>query len=368
MYSPHKHSYLQCRSSDVNPRIINRSVNLARNQLTIDTADIEPPFLRLCSEQPSIPIQNVDVTRRLQAFGRYALPKLRRELYSKDDTVRIKALNSIMDLMHDPLKAYEAFKLKIPEKMFELLLSSNKNVREYTLMTLNVMTGLADGCNILVNSTVFLENLITVLKDKSSGVRIKAAVLLESLSKSWMAANELVTSGFIPIILDSLLKEKEAITAFYLKALANLLHSEGRLIADEYGAFKILIKLFERTDLNILSGTANCIGFLAVTAQGKEMAFKADVLEKLNKLLHDVNKEVICAAAFAIMNCTLLTSAKLRAFKIKGLPERLYALSESPDIPEARVYCLQALTNLCEHPCIRKKIYKKLVSKAKALN
>lgn len=48
----------------------------ARSKPATDEFDLDPPFLRLCSEQPNVPIQNVDVTRRPLAFGRCALPKL----------------------------------------------------------------------------------------------------------------------------------------------------------------------------------------------------------------------------------------------------------------------------------------------------
>lgn len=367
MFSPHKHSYLQCRSSNVNPRIINRSVDFARNQPTIDTADIEPPFLRLSSEQPSIPIKNVDVTRRQLAFGRRALPKLRRELHNKDETVVIQALHSIMDLVHDPTKGYEAFKLHIPQRMIDLIVSNNEHIRECTLMALGVMTGLADVCNVLVNNTTFLENLAAVIEDIFPAVRMKAAVLMEMLSKQWMAAFELVTTAFVPVLLDNLLNEEEPIAAIHLKSLQNLLHSEGRIFAIEYDAFEIFNELLDRSDPKILSGAANCIAFLAMGAQGKELAFNADVLIKLEQLLNDERPEIYSSAAFAIMNCTLTTKAKLRAHKIKSLPDRLFALSTGSEASQAKIHSLQALTNLCEHPCIRKKMLKKAAGNIKSL-
>lgn len=360
MYSPHKHSYLQCRSSGVNPRIINRSVNLARSQRTIDTTDLDPPYLRLSSEQPNIPIKNVDVTRRPQAFGKWALPKLRRELHSKFKTTTIQAINTLMDLLHDPLKAYEAFRLHIPERMFDLLLSKSKEIRECSLMALSSMVGLADGCEILVNNKTFLENFTTVIEDPSPAVRVKAATLMENLSKTWMVAYELVKTDFMPVLLDNLLNEEDVIVTLHLRSLANLFHCEGRVFALKYSAFEIMNELLDRNDSNILCGAANCVGFLAMGAQGKEIAFKIDVLVKLNRLLHDERPEVTSAAAFAIMNCTLLTKAKLRAYEIKDLHERLLALSTGSELTEARIYSRQALTNICEHPCIRKKVFSKL--------
>lgn len=106
MYSPHKHSYLQSRTSGINPRLINRTVALGNNFFNrflkpsyllliahswttwyiIDYAarevpvrdcfDKNPPFLRLSSEQPNIPTGNVDVTKRPLGFGRAAMPLL----------------------------------------------------------------------------------------------------------------------------------------------------------------------------------------------------------------------------------------------------------------------------------------------------
>lgn len=43
--------------------------------------DKEPPIMRLCSEQPCIPVDKVDPTRCDKAFGRWALPKLVKNSY-----------------------------------------------------------------------------------------------------------------------------------------------------------------------------------------------------------------------------------------------------------------------------------------------
>lgn len=65
--------------------------------------------------------ENVDVTRRPVAFGRWALPKLRRELHSKDSDVVLKAVLSIADLAKNPEKGYEAIRLKIPDRYWILI-------------------------------------------------------------------------------------------------------------------------------------------------------------------------------------------------------------------------------------------------------
>lgn len=49
---------------------------IAREEEAIDAFDTSPPFLRLSSQQPNIPIKKVDVTRRPLGFGRVAMPLL----------------------------------------------------------------------------------------------------------------------------------------------------------------------------------------------------------------------------------------------------------------------------------------------------
>lgn len=367
MYSPHKHSYLQCRSSSVHPRIINRSVNLARCQPTIDTADLDPPFLRLTSEQPNIPIENVDVTRRQVGFGKLALPQLRRELHSSDETIVFHAINSIMDLVHDPKKGYEAIKLQIPKRMIDLLLNKKVEIRERVCMTLTVMVGLSDACEMLVNNEIFLVNLAAVIEDVSPAVRIKAAALLEMLTRNWTVVYELATTAFVPVLLDNLLNEEDEIVAIHLSSFEKLIHAEGRTYALDYGAFDILEELLIRNDAKVLSGAANCIALLATALQGKELAFDADVLVKLNVLLHDNRPEVYSAAATAIMFCTVLADAKFRAKTVIHLPERLLTLSKNSEHPQARLHSIKALTNLCEIRQIRKKIKRDYLSEVESI-
>ncbi|KAJ8944778.1 hypothetical protein NQ318_003646 [Aromia moschata] len=131
IFSINKNSYLHSKYEEINPRLINRCVQKARDfewqpvfdllgQPRVfnwqDVYDLEPPFNRLTSDQPTIPAPNVDVTRRPVAFGRWAMPKLRRELHHANEKVVIAAIESIADLSHDSEKGYEAVRLKIVDR------------------------------------------------------------------------------------------------------------------------------------------------------------------------------------------------------------------------------------------------------------
>lgn len=56
-------------------------------------------------------------------------------------------------------------------------------------MALAVLGRQSDGAEMLLKSTTFLENLAAVIEDLSPAVRIKAATLLEILTKNWMGIN-----------------------------------------------------------------------------------------------------------------------------------------------------------------------------------
>lgn len=91
MFNTNKNSYLQLQSC-MSARLLNRAVNAGKKLTLLENFlsrffflamgvptsgfDAAPPLQRLCSEQPCIPIENIDVTRADCAFGRWALPKL----------------------------------------------------------------------------------------------------------------------------------------------------------------------------------------------------------------------------------------------------------------------------------------------------
>lgn len=142
--------------------------------------------------------------------------------------------------------------------MIDLLLSDSKEIRESTCMALTVIARLADGAEMIVTNTKFLENLASVLEDMSPAVRIKAAGLLETLTSNWMgklspklfaqllqwcllAVFELVSTAFVPVLLDNLINEDEEITAVHLRSLEKLLQAEGKIVGLECGGFEILV-------------------------------------------------------------------------------------------------------------------------------
>lgn len=59
--------------------------------------------------------------------------------------------------------------------------------------------------------------------------------------QSFVGVYELVTTAFVPVLLDNLLNEEEEIIAVHLKSLERLLQAEGKVVALKYGAFQIFV-------------------------------------------------------------------------------------------------------------------------------
>ncbi|KAJ3659140.1 hypothetical protein Zmor_010845 [Zophobas morio] len=359
IFAIYTHSYLQARSSSVNPRIINRCVNLARTEATVaDISYFEPPWFRVTSEQPDIPSENADVTRRPLAFGSWALPKLRRELHDSDDFVVIQALLSLCDLIHDPERAYEALQLKIPDRLADKLLDPLPPVRESSVLLLSLFARLADGKEAIVKNKEILENLYLTLGDEQISIRLKSAACIELVSRSWMAADVLVETGLIETLLELIEKDEPSdILEYHLKSLKCLMYECGKCIALKHDGFKIFMKLLNHEKSSIVCKALDCLAILTSTKKGKKLAIEKNLLKTLTKLIHYGDTDMCKSAASVIMFCTVKTRAKILAAEIKSLAKRLIRLSTNPLNVALQMFSIKALTNICEHPLVRKEVY-----------
>nr|XP_023011938.1 radial spoke head 14 homolog isoform X1 [Leptinotarsa decemlineata] len=366
MFSINKNSYLHNYFENMNPRLINRCVDKAREFSNIDEHDLDPPANRLTSEQPNIPVKNVDVTRRSLGFGRKAMPKLRRELHNKDQDVVIAAIETICDLVHDPERGYEAVNLKIIDRMVNLMSHESEVIRERTSRTLAVLAELAAGREAIVTNKSLLANIAACAEDTWAEIRIQVAALLEMIARFWKAADDLVQFGFIQILLSNLLTEDSEIQIMHLQTLRSLMYeTTGKIIAIESDGFNIFLKLLDEDNTQIISGALACLALLTSTCVGEKLAREAKLLRILNIFLHDERPEVYTNAASVIMFCTLKTQGKLDAYKVKNLPKRLIHLSRNKLNPSTQIFAIKALSNICEHPKIRTEVQKKYFEQIK---
>lgn len=359
MFSINKNSYLHNYYKDINPCLINRCVQQAWDYLIIDEHDYDKPFNRLTSEQPCIPVQNVDVTRRPLGFGRIAMTKLRKELHNDDPVVVVAAIESICDLVHDSERAFEAINVKVIQRLESLIRHPDPVIRERTNRTFAIFARLAAGREVITSNTSILTKIIASIEDEYVEVRMQTAALLEMLARFWKAADILISHNCIHILLEHLLVENKEIVVFYLKTLQSLMYEMyGKMQVLEGGGFEIFMVLLN-DEQNLkhysqIAETLTCLALLTSTCQGEKMSRDFNLLNTVNKFLHCEDPDIHTNAAHVIMFCTVITKQKIEAAAIPFLPKRLVALCKNSLNRSAQIYAIQALINICEHPEIRK--------------
>ncbi|XP_057658841.1 uncharacterized protein LOC130895517 [Diorhabda carinulata] len=358
MHSINKNSYLHNYLEDINPRLINRCVEKAMGYKIIDEHDLEPPFNRLISEQPNIPVKNLDLIHRPIGFGRYAMPKLRRELHNKDPTVVIAAIESISELVVDSSRAYEALELRIVERMTHLLVDENPAIRERCARALTILAILADAKKKIVANKILLNNISVCSEDPYEEVRLHVAELLERLSEFWLTADSLVEFGFIQIILHILQSSEEKyIMLIHLRTLRCMLYGiQGKMIALEYSGYHILMSFLNDENSEVLAAALECTALLTSTCIGEKLARESNLLNTLDKLLQDESVEVYTQAAHCIMFCTVKGTGKIMASKYPRMVHRLIELCQNKENLSTQIFGLSALKNICEHPAVRKRV------------
>ncbi|XP_060531807.1 radial spoke head 14 homolog [Cylas formicarius] len=357
----HHYSYLQGDFENVNPRILNRSAQKAYKNIDrhSDERVLEPVFNRLTSAQPNIPVAKVDVTRRPQGYGKWALPKLKRELHDKNPQIVVAAITSICDLVHDPERAYEAIKIKVIDRLVDLIRHEDGAIRERATNTLTGLAGLAAGREAIVGNKLLLANLADIVDDENLGVRIHVAACLEMVARFWMTADVLVDAGFIQILLGTIVNERPEVVDKQLDTLESLIYGKGKEIVIQEGGFQTLIKFLEHEENSIAAKTCKLIALMCYTEEGRKLSKELDLLPILNRLLHYTESEVHTAAAEAIMVCTITSEEKIRASTIKSMMKRLVQLSRTKLNATTQVFAIKALTSICEHPEMRREINEK---------
>lgn len=114
-------------------------------------------------------------------------------------------------------------------------------IRERVCITLTTLSGIASGREVIVKCNLLLNNLAKLMDDKEETIRFKVAILLETISRTWFAADYLVDAGFIKLILDRISKEMDNIKLTYLEALMFLMYAEGKDEALSLGAFDLFV-------------------------------------------------------------------------------------------------------------------------------
>ncbi|XP_024936323.1 uncharacterized protein LOC107263005 [Cephus cinctus] len=283
---PALHSFMQGCNSKISGRILNRTMDEAMFKVT-DCRNADVGISRLSTKQPQCYAPHVDVTRARCGYRAFALSKLRNELHVDDPLIVRRAVTTIADILVNPEKLSEALKLRIPDRLSDLLVSQDSYLRERVAMAFITIGGRSAGREAILKNASTLCNLSKGLGDRLAAVRIKMALAVEMLSRAACAAEDLCSYGFIELIVNRLTFERKAILLVLLDILKSLLDRKLKSHAMEIDIVEKLTILLRRKDQETLAGALSCLAILCQESALKQVVIDKDLFPRLKDMLDD---------------------------------------------------------------------------------
>uniref|UniRef100_A0A1B6M1I1 Condensin complex subunit 1 C-terminal domain-containing protein n=2 Tax=Graphocephala atropunctata TaxID=36148 RepID=A0A1B6M1I1_9HEMI len=336
----------------LHPNALDRIIATGLGQ-TIRKEIAVTPILSLVNSEAHICCSDVNVTTASVAFGRWALPKLKKELLSSDPLISKNAINSVLDMVHDPEKAVEAVRLKIIPRLVRLMVSEDAFVRQRVLMILEVLAMQPNGKLAIVNHRTIMSNLSDLLCDSDVNVRSSAAKTTLALASWYLGVDEMIKKQFITSIVDRINTEQDNnILLILLETLELLLDQDmtaKRTALDKDGLE--LAVLLDHPLAEVRAKAACVVAQMARDPAGKRAIYqhRSGVLATLTNLLDDQDVEVKTQAAAALMFALCTTEAKLHCLDLATLP-RLLDCAQMFRAAGLQMNAMKALTSLAESP------------------
>ncbi|XP_046677877.1 radial spoke head 14 homolog isoform X1 [Homalodisca vitripennis] len=311
------------------------------------------PLLPLVNSEAHICCSDVNVTTASVAFGRWAIPKLKTELLSSDPLISKNAINSLLDMVHDPEKAVEAIRLQVIPRLVRLMVCEDAYVRQRVLMLLEVLAMQPHGKMAIVTHKTIMSNLSDLLSDTDVNVRISAAKTSLALASWYFGVDEMIKKQFIITTINRLNIEKDdRIVRILLETLELMLDQdmEAKRVALNNGGMKLAM-MMENPVAIIRAKAVAVIGQMARHPDGKQklQQHRSDILARLTKLLKDQNVDVKTQAAGALMFALCTTEAKLHCLTLATL-SHLLDCAQMFRAPGLQMNSIKALTSLAESP------------------
>ncbi|CAH2100354.1 unnamed protein product [Euphydryas editha] len=353
MFCPHKNSSLQLVCA-MNPRLINKAVDIAMENKRFDPHTEIPPAQRLESMQPSLYAPHVDITRARLGFGRLGLRLINRQLHSPDNLVQLQAVHSVLDQVQISENAMFLINIHVGFRLIDLMLDRNPVIREKVCLILTSLANYYQGRKQIMSRPKIIENLMWLIMRDRREIRYAAAYTLKTLARDKCSVEKILeTDNIIENLLKIIKNEHTGIVILHLKTLENLIEwdQEEALKAN---AFQIMLKLKEDRDPRIICGAMDCLTQICKHDIGKKLADIYDLTHSLRTFLGSQSVEVRISAVGLMEYTTLTTRSKWRAKEFcVDLTKALVMLCHGANSPILQLRSMQVLINLCECPDIR---------------
>nr|CAD7578767.1 unnamed protein product [Timema californicum] len=358
-----KNNYLNHTIKDINPRILNRMVNKVINRDT-KYCDLEPPILKLQSTIPNIYGPHVDVTRVKVAFGRWALPKLRRELHDEDPLIVSQAINSLADLIHDPEKSFEVIRLHFVPRLVDLMVHKDAFLRKRCAEIMTTLASQAVGREAILKNATVITNMAITVHDDQPEIRLKASQAIEMIARTHQGTVILNNANFVPLLASKMMHEIDDIVLMILEHLLTNEYVVGEAI--DQGTMGLMEVLMNRQRPDVVARAISCLQLLLMHPSGKKIAVTTNLTHGLKRTLFSEDREVHTMATAALMFITITTMGKKETLNV-NIMDRLLELASDFNCKELQINCVKTLTNMAEAPEGRKKLLENYIPAIEAI-
>ncbi|XP_071036336.1 radial spoke head 14 homolog isoform X1 [Parasteatoda tepidariorum] len=298
------------------------------------------------------------------AFGRWAMPVMARKMQDPDPIEKRKAIQSLCDFVFDPKRVASKEFLSVVPYLRKSSEDNDVKVREVTARCFATVAATAAGRRTFGKQDFYKEVLRLIVDDEKT-VRHAANVVLQRLTLSPMAAEELVRSDAIPILLNQVPQEEDDTLELLLQTIyvCCLVDPDKVLLA---GGLESIIPWLKSSNSRIKERTAMIIKELTVDAKGRNKALDLGVLPLLLNLLDGNDEKIQAKALSALMMIAIATPAKFLSLN-KGAIAKLLPFLKVRNA-EIRLNTIKVLTALSEAPPGRKILLDRLPMLTPLLN
>ncbi|XP_036954264.1 radial spoke head 14 homolog [Acanthopagrus latus] len=302
-----------------------------------------------------------DPSRAPVAFGRRAVPQLFEELQQPDQDRRLRALNSLCDLMHDPERIQQTIRAGFLEQLKVLLEDEDPSVRTKTCELLLMLSCKYTASEALLSSSL-LPPLSQLLDDSSSSCRRSVHRVMKQLSVWTSGASALLP--LVPKLMLKLNEEEDEEALVLLLSTVSCCSRVDVLPALASDGVSLLGQKLSHPSPNIRREAAAAMMTLSVCEDGRQQVCEQALLPVLVGLLREDDIEVQIHAAGVIMYVVVITPGKLQCLDLDAIPVFLDLVSKKKEEEDRRrvlvMYSLRVLTALAEAPDGRRLLLEQL--------
>ncbi|KAI5735374.1 hypothetical protein M8J77_017523 [Diaphorina citri] len=204
------------------------------NRLLEEDLQRRHKVLKCCSTEPDVTYKDeiflpgVDILHREVAFGKWAIPKLKKELWSPDLQLVSKALCSLIDLSFNPERSVEILCHNIISRLGRSVTSSSPFIRQHVAILLRCIANAPYGCNHIVGNKYLLDQILLGLDDPMEQVRYEYLRTVYVLVSSSLVLQELSDASYIEVLISKLSSEQsEFCLLLIIHCLEHLAHTSS---------------------------------------------------------------------------------------------------------------------------------------------